>query len=79
MVPGAPQTVEMFRVQTEEKLAGLRCPDHNQPPRLRITGTSLHEASLSITSCCAKLSGLANRAICTAGADAAGDGIDTAA
>ncbi len=55
--------VERFKEATEEKLRDIRCPEHNQPPRLRFHGTSLHDISVSLSGCCAKVMELANAKI----------------
>jgi hypothetical protein len=55
--------VERFKRATEEKLRGVRCPDHHQPPRLRFHGTSLHDITLSLSGCCSKLMEIANARI----------------
>ena len=55
--------VERFKRATEEKLRGVRCPDHHQSPRLRFHGTSLHDITLSLSGCCSKLMEIANARI----------------
>jgi len=55
--------VERFKRVTEEKLRGVRCPEHHQLPRVRFHGASLREMSISLTGCCAKLMELANARI----------------
>jgi hypothetical protein len=57
--------VERFKQSTREKLRGLRCPDHHQPPRLHFSGESLHEIDISMSGCCEKLMDLANSRIAT--------------
>ena len=52
--------VERFKQLTREKLRGVRCPEHRQPPRLHFHGESLHEITLSLSGCCARLMQLAN-------------------
>jgi 5'-3' exonuclease len=52
--------VERFKQATVEKLRDVRCPDHNQPPRLRFQGESLRDISISLSGCCAKLMEIAN-------------------
>ena len=56
-------SVEQFKRATERKLDGLRCPDHRQPPRLRINGSSLRDITINLRGCCQKLMTLANSAI----------------
>jgi len=55
--------LEDFKARTARKLAHLRCPDHDQPPRLRFAGSSLRDISIQLSGCCDKLIGLANQAI----------------
>jgi hypothetical protein len=56
-------TVEEFKERTASKIRDLRCPDHNQPPRLKFQGSSLKNIGIQMTACCAKLITLANRRI----------------
>jgi len=58
-----PQTLEEFKKRTEEKLRGVRCPDHHCPPRLKFQGSTLREVTIQMSGCCAKLIEMANRAI----------------
>jgi hypothetical protein len=58
--------VEQFKQSTKEKLRGLRCPDHHQPPRVHFSGRSLREIDISMSGCCAKLMELANARIALA-------------
>jgi hypothetical protein len=55
--------VEQFKQATRNKLAGLRCPEHRQPPRLQFQGASLRDITISIGGCCEKLMDLANARI----------------
>jgi 5'-3' exonuclease len=55
--------VERFKQATEEKLRDIRCPEHNQPPRLRFHGSSLRDISVSLSGCCAKVMEIANAKI----------------
>ena len=55
--------VERFKQSTKEKLRGLRCPDHHQPPRLQFSGISLRDITISMSGCCEKLMELANARI----------------
>jgi hypothetical protein len=55
--------VETFKQETKEKLRGLRCPEHHQPPRLHFSGHSLREITISMSGCCEKLMALANARI----------------
>jgi hypothetical protein len=55
--------VERFKQATEEKLRGVRCPEHHRPPRLRFQGVLLGEISISISGCCPKVMELANARI----------------
>jgi hypothetical protein len=58
--------MEQFKQSTKEKLRGLRCPDHHQPPRLHFSGASLREMDISMSGCCQKLMELANARIALA-------------
>jgi hypothetical protein len=58
--------VERFKQLTKEKLRGLRCPDHHQPPRLHFSGSSLRDVDVSLSGCCEKLMQLANARIALA-------------
>jgi len=58
--------VERFKQSTREKLRGVRCPDHHQPPRLQFHGDSLREITISLSGCCARLMELANARVATA-------------
>lgn len=58
--------VERFKQSTEDKLRDVRCPEHNQPPRLRFQGTTLRDISISLSGCCAKLMEIANARIASA-------------
>jgi hypothetical protein len=55
-----PLRVERFKQSTREKLRGVRCPHHRQPPRLHFHGVSLDEITISLSGCCARLMELAN-------------------
>jgi hypothetical protein len=61
-LPAEP-SVESFKAWTREKLAGLRCPRHHQPPRLKFEGASLRDIRISMSGCCDCLISIANRAI----------------
>jgi 5'-3' exonuclease len=61
--------VERFKQSTKEKLRGVRCPDHRQPPRLHFQGDALREITISMSGCCEKLMALANARIAAAAAD----------
>ncbi|HTC86683.1 MAG TPA: hypothetical protein VK686_00225 [Bryobacteraceae bacterium] len=52
--------VERFKQATKEKLRGVRCPEHHQPPRLHFTGTSLRDVTISMSGCCERLMAMAN-------------------
>lgn len=52
--------VEQFKQATEEKLRDVRCPEHNQPPRIRFFGNSLRDIRISLTGCCGKVMEIAN-------------------
>jgi hypothetical protein len=55
--------VEQFKQSTREKLRGVRCPEHHQPPRLQFHGASLREITISLSGCCARLMEIANARI----------------
>jgi hypothetical protein len=57
------RTLQAFKDLTAEKLREVRCPDHQQPPRVKFSGGSLREVTVSLSGCCEKLLALANRAI----------------
>jgi 5'-3' exonuclease len=63
--------VERFKQSTEDKLRDVRCPEHNQPPRLRFQGNTLRDVSISLSGCCAKVMDLANARIASVWLDAA--------
>jgi hypothetical protein len=58
--------VERFKQLTKEKLRGVRCPDHHQPPCLHFSGSSLRDIDVSLSGCCEKLMQLANARIALA-------------
>lgn len=58
--------VERFKQSTKEKLRGVRCPDHHQPPRLHFSGSSLRDVNISMSGCCEKLMEMANARIASA-------------
>jgi hypothetical protein len=58
--------VERFKQSTREKLRGVRCPEHHQPPRLHFHGSSLRDTTISLSGCCARLMELANARIAMA-------------
>ena len=56
-------SIHEFKRTTEQKLRGVSCPEHHQRPRVRVIGTSIRDAKLSVTGCCDKLMAMANQAI----------------
>lgn len=58
-----PASIYEFKRATEDKLRQVCCPDHHQRPRVRVIGTSIRDAKLSMTGCCDKLMAIANQAI----------------
>src|SRR5271157_4679632 len=62
--------VERFKQSTKEKLRGLRCPDHRQPPRLHFSGCTLRDVTISMSGCCEKLMEMANARIALAAPEA---------
>ena len=58
--------VERFKQSTREKLRGVRCPEHHQPPRLHFHGVSIDEITISLSGCCARLMELANASVASA-------------
>jgi hypothetical protein len=55
--------LEQFKRWTNAKLDGVRCPKHRKRPRLQFSGSSLRDASITMTACCDRLIELANKAI----------------
>ena len=55
--------VEEFKEQTLRKMRDVRCPDHQQPPRVQFRGATLRDLTIQMTSCCKKCAELANRKI----------------
>jgi hypothetical protein len=55
--------VEQFKQATREKLRGVRCLEHHQPPRLHFHGDSLRDITITLSGCCARLMELANARI----------------
>jgi hypothetical protein len=62
--------VERFKQWTREKLRGVRCPEHRQPPRLHFSGYSLRDTTFSMSGCCEKLMELANARIASTATEA---------
>lgn len=63
LVPADFDMVEQFKQATEDKLRDVRCPEHHQAPRLRFSGHSLRDISISLSGCCAKVMAIANARI----------------
>lgn len=63
MLQTSEDAVQEFKQRTEDKLRGIRCPDHRQGPRLKFRGSTLREISIQMSGCCDKLIEMANRAI----------------
>ncbi len=63
MLGATEDAVQEFKQRTEDKLRGIRCPDHRQPPRLKFRGSTLRDVSIQMSGCCDKLIKMANRAI----------------
>lgn len=61
--PGADPGVEAFKTRTRNKLRGLYCPLHHQPPRISFEGRSLRDIRVSMSACCDQLARIANKAI----------------
>jgi hypothetical protein len=59
--------VQEFKDRTLRKLADVRCPHHQQRPRVRFHGSTLRDVTIQMSGCCARLIELANRAIASAG------------
>ena len=55
--------VEEFKAQTEQKIRELRCPRHNQAPRLQFHGSTLRDITIQLSGCCEKLIEIANQKI----------------
>jgi hypothetical protein len=56
-------SLDDFKERTTRKLDGVRCPDHNQPPRLSFLGSTLREVKVQLSACCEKLADIANQKI----------------
>jgi hypothetical protein len=52
--------VEEFKEQTLRKVRDVRCPDHQQAPRLRFHGSTMRDITIQMSACCKKCSELAN-------------------
>jgi hypothetical protein len=63
----ASETVEEFKRRTLDKLNDVRCPDHNQAPRLNFRGATLRDVSIQMSACCEKLAEIANQKIAEPG------------
>jgi hypothetical protein len=61
--PAKETSVREFKENTERKLNGLRCPDHDRAPRLQFHGTTLRDITIQLSGCCGKLIEMANKAI----------------
>ena len=59
--------VERFKQATQEKLRHVRCPEHHRAPRVKFQGNSIHDISVSLSGCCAKVMEIANVEIGGAG------------
>jgi hypothetical protein len=59
----ASETIEEFKQRTLSKIQNVRCPDHQQAPRLTFRGATLRDVSIQMSACCAKLAELANQKI----------------
>jgi hypothetical protein len=57
------EAIEEFKERTLNKLRDVRCPDHNQTPRVNFHGRTLRDVSIQISACCQKLAALANQKI----------------
>jgi hypothetical protein len=55
--------LQAFKDRTVRKLAGVRCPHHQQRPRIKFHGSTLRDVNIQMSGCCAKLIDMANRAI----------------
>lgn len=55
--------VEEFKERTLRKLSEVRCPDHQQRPRLKFHGSTLRDVTIQVSACCKKCAELANRKI----------------
>jgi hypothetical protein len=71
--------VEQFKQATEEKLRGVRCPEHRRPPRIRFHGNCLREITISLSGCCPKVMELANARIGGSGIKDDGSGQSSSA
>jgi hypothetical protein len=55
--------VQQFKQHTQEKLRDIRCPRHQQSPRLKFRGSTLRDVTIQMSGCCDQLIEMANRAI----------------
>jgi hypothetical protein len=55
--------VQEFKQSTGRKLISVRCPDHQQTPRLQFHGATLRDITIRMSGCCGKLIEMANKAI----------------
>ena len=55
--------LDAFKARTLGKLRDVRCPVHRQSPDVRFDGRSLRDVRVTVSSCCDRLSRLANKAI----------------
>ena len=55
--------VQEFKDRTLRKVAGVRCPHHQQAPRIKFHGSTLRDVTIQMSGCCSRLIEMANRAI----------------
>ena len=59
----ADPNVEAFKARTRNKLRGLYCPMHRQPPKVSFEGRTLRDIQVCLSACCDQLARIANKAI----------------
>lgn len=55
--------VAKVKEQMTQKLANLRCPQHDQVPKLEIEGNSLKSLKIQVHACCDYMRGEAQRVL----------------
>jgi hypothetical protein len=66
VLAAAEDAVLVFKRRTEDKIGKIRCPRHQQAPRVKFHGTTLRDVTIQMSACCDTLIKMANRAIASA-------------
>jgi len=61
--PEQAEQVEQIVAAITDRVEGLLCPEHNEPPRFLCSGERLAELSLQIHGCCDELVEMAARCL----------------